>query len=69
MNRLPRGCTNVGGGLASAMEDCRRIFLSLFEAWGYSPFLPSALQLLESSWEKLPPSFRSRLVAVNTPYG
>lgn len=69
MNRLPRGCVNVGGDLAFAMEECRRGFLSLFGLWGYHPFLPSALQLLESSWGKLPTSFRSRLVAVNTPFG
>ena len=69
MNRLPRGCANVGGDLATAMEECRRIFLSLFEQWGYRPFLPSGLQLLESSWERLPSAFRQRLVVVNSPYG
>ncbi len=69
MNRLPRGCVNVGGVNASAMEECRREFLSAFRSWGYRPFLPSALQLLESSWDILPPSVRSRLIAVNTPYG
>ena len=69
MNRLPRGCVNVGGVNASAMEECRRKFISTFGSWGYQPFLPSALQLLESSWDLLPPSVRSRLIAVNTPYG
>lgn len=69
MKRLPRGCVNVGGDLASAMEECRREFLSAFRSWGYRPFLPSALQLLESSWDLLPPTVRSRLIAVNTPYG
>lgn len=69
VNRLPRGCVNVGGELASAMEECRRIFLSFFENWGYSPFLPSGLQLLESAWDKLPSQVRSRLVALTTPYG
>ena len=69
MNRLPRGCVNIGGENASAMEECRREFLSIFRSWGYRPFLPSALQLLESSWELLPPAVRSRLIAVNTPFG
>ena len=69
MKRLPRGCVNAGGDLASAMEECRREFLSAFRSWGYRPFLPSALQLLESSWNLLPPAVRSRLIAVNTPYG
>ncbi len=69
VNRLPRGCVNVGGELASAMEECRRIFLSFFENWGYSPFLPSGLQLLESAWDKLPSQVRSRLAALTTPYG
>ena len=69
MNRLPRGCVNLGGENAYAMEECRREFLSVFRSWGYRPFLPSALQLIESSWDLLPPSVRSRLIAVNTPYG
>ncbi|GAB1399646.1 ATP phosphoribosyltransferase regulatory subunit [Aminivibrio sp.] len=69
MKRLPRGCVNAGGNLASAMEECRREFLSTFRSWGYRPFLPSALQLLESSWDLLPPAVRTRLIAVNTPYG
>lgn len=69
MNRLPKGCANVGGDLAAAMEECKRVFLSLFERWGYHPFLPSGLQLLESSWERLPPLFRRKLIAVNSPYG
>lgn len=69
MNRLPRGCANVGGDLAAAMEECKRVFLSLFEQWGYRPFLPSGLQLLESSWERLPSLFRQKLIAVNSPYG
>jgi ATP phosphoribosyltransferase regulatory subunit len=69
VNRLPRGCVNVGGELAHAMEEFRKEFISLFENWGYSPFLPSGLQLLESSWEKLPSQVRSRLVTLTTPYG
>ena len=36
VNRLPRGCVNVGGELASAMEECRRIFIS-FAMFYYSP--------------------------------
>jgi ATP phosphoribosyltransferase regulatory subunit len=51
------------------MEECKRIFLSLFERWGYSPFLPSGLQLLETSWERLPSPFRQKLITVNSPYG
>ena len=69
MNRLPRGCATVGGDLAAAMEECKRVFLSLFERWGYDPFLPSGLQLLESSWERLPSHLRQKLITVNSPYG
>lgn len=69
MNRLPGGCTHVGGDLASAMEECRKTFHSLFGRWGYTPFLPSGLQLLESTWDRLPVAFRQKLIALSSPYG
>lgn len=69
MSRLPKGCTNVGGNIALAMEKTRRMFISSFNAYGYRPFWPSALQLLETAWERLPDTIRSRLLTLSTPSG
>ncbi|WMI70566.1 ATP phosphoribosyltransferase regulatory subunit [Aminobacterium sp. MB27-C1] len=69
INRLPRGCTNVGGPLAASMDKCRTNFMELFSSFGYRPFWPSALQLLESAWPHLPEGYRQRLIALTTPYG
>lgn len=69
MNRLPRGCINVGGSVAISMDRCRKVFMDLFAPFGYEPFWPSVLQLLESAWPHLPLPFRRRLIALNTPYG
>ena len=69
MSRLPKGCTNVGGNIASAMEKCRELFISSFGAFGYKPFWPSALQLLETAWDRLPESIRTRLMTISTPFG
>lgn len=51
------------------MEECRNAFHSLFGGWGYTPFLPSGMQLMESAWERLPSPFRRRLVALSSPFG
>jgi len=69
MSRLPKGCTNVGGGIASAMEKSRQIFISSFSSFGYKPFWPPAFQLLETAWDRLPASLRTRLMTVSTPFG
>ncbi|WP_286952164.1 MULTISPECIES: ATP phosphoribosyltransferase regulatory subunit [Aminobacterium] len=69
MNRLPRGCMNVGGSLATSMDRSRTHFMKLFSSFGYHPFWPSALQLLESAWPHLPENYRRRLIALTTPYG
>ena len=69
MNRLPRGCMNVGGALATSMDRSRTHFMKLFSSFGYHPFWPSALQLLESARPHLPENYRRRLIALTTPYG
>lgn len=69
MSRLPKGCTNVGGSLASAMQKCRSEMISHMHSYGYQTFWPSALQLFESAWEHLPLSLRKRLITLNTPFG
>ncbi|MBN1332214.1 MAG: ATP phosphoribosyltransferase regulatory subunit [Synergistales bacterium] len=69
MSRLPKGCTNVGGSLASAMQKCRTDMISKMHSYGYQTFWPSALQLFESAWEHLPFSLRKRLITLNTPFG
>jgi len=68
MSRLPRGCTNVGGHLASSMQRCRSEMISLMHSYGYQTFWPSALQLLETAWDRLPSSLRKRLITLNTPF-
>lgn len=69
MSRLPKGCTNVGGNLAYAMEKCRQQFISTFTNFGYQSFWPSALQLLETAWDRLPDTIRTRLITMSTPFG
>ena len=69
MSRLPRGCSNVCGDLACKMNICRTSFISSFSRFGYLPFWPSGLQLLETAWEKLPSTLRNRLLTLNTPFG
>ena len=69
MNRIPKGCVSYGAELGDALERCRASFMERFGAYGYVPFFPSGLQLLESSWEMLPPSFRKRLLLVTSPFG
>lgn len=69
MNRLPRGCRTVGGAKARAMERCRRTFMSRFASFGYDPFLPSGLQLIQSAWERLPEDLKDRTVCLTSPFG
>ncbi len=69
MSRLPRGCHNIGGDQATAMEQCRNAFLSRFSSFGYRSFHPAGLQLLEIAWNRLPSSLRSRLLPLNTSHG
>lgn len=68
-SRIPRGCVNYGSDLGNALERCRSSFMERFGAYGYVPFFSSGLQLLESSWEMLPSSFRRRLILVSSPFG
>lgn len=68
MSRLPKGCSNVCGDLAYQMHICRSRFLSSFSKFGYDLFWPSGLQLVETAWEKLPPSVRNRLLTFTTPF-
>ncbi len=69
MSRQPKGTRTLGGREGERVERCRKIFFETFSAYGYQPFFPPGLQLLESAWEKLPPSFRKRLIPVYTPSG
>ena len=69
MNLTPRGCSGIGGGLASCMEDCRNRTLRLFASYGYHPFNPAEFQLLEGTMKSLSRRHRQRLVTVNSPFG
>lgn len=69
MSRLPRGCHNIGGDQAMVMERCRKAFLSRFSSFGYRPFQPAGLQLLDVAWNHLPGSLRSRIIPVNSSHG
>ncbi len=69
MNLTPRGCSGIGGELASCMEDCRNRTLRLFASYGYNPFNPAEFQLLEGAMKSLSRRHRQRLVTVNSPFG
>lgn len=69
MNLIPRGCTGIGGELASCMEECRNRTLRLAASYGYNPFNPSEFQLLEGTTSSLSRKRRERLVALNSPFG
>lgn len=47
MNRVPRGCSNIGGESAERLEFCRGSAMKLFASYGYKPFSPSEFQLIE----------------------
>ncbi|HOA76399.1 MAG TPA: ATP phosphoribosyltransferase regulatory subunit [Thermosynergistes sp.] len=69
MNRIPKGCKNIGAELAEAMERCRASFLSIFASYGYRPFWPSGLQLLETALDKLSPYLKRRIIPLSSPHG
>lgn len=69
MNLTPRGCSGIGGGLASCMEDFRNRTLRLFASYGYHPFNPAEFQLLEGAMKGLSRRRRQRLITVNSPFG
>ncbi len=69
MNLTPRGCSSIGGELASYMETCRERMLTLFTAYGYNPFNPAEFQRLEETMKNLPRRRRERVVVLNTPFG
>ena len=69
MNRNPKGCSNIGGPAAAKLEYCRNMALKIFSAYGYRPFSPSELQLVEDVWDKLSKSRARRLIALNSPFG
>lgn len=69
MNLTPRGCSNIGGGLALAMEKSRSEAMKFFCSYGYAPFNPAEFQLLEGTLKNLPKRRRERIIALNTPYG
>ncbi len=69
MNRNPKGCSNIGGPAAAKLEYCRNKALKIFSMYGYRPFSPSELQLVEDVWGKLSKSRARRLIALNSPFG
>lgn len=69
MNKVPKGCSNIGGASAARLEYCRNTALELFAYYGYRPFSPAELQLVEDVWDKLSLSRARRLIAVNSPFG
>lgn len=69
MNRNPRGCCNIGGSTAARLEYCRNKALKMFSLYGYRPFSPSELQLVEDVWDKLSKSRARRLIVLNSPFG
>ena len=69
MNRVPRGCSNIGGESAERLEFCRGSAMKLFASYGYKPFSPSEFQLIESVWGRISPSRSRRLIPIMSPFG
>lgn len=69
MNRTPKGCSNIGGSAAAKIEYCRNSAMELFAFYGYRPFSPSELQLVENVWDNLSKSRARRLIPVMSPFG
>lgn len=69
MNRTPKGCSNIGGNAAARIEHCRNKAMQLFALYGYMPFSPAELQLVEDVWKNMSASRARRLIAVNSPFG
>jgi ATP phosphoribosyltransferase regulatory subunit len=51
------------------MEECRAAALSIFTSYGYNPFNPAELQLLEGTMKNLHRRRRARVIALNSPFG
>jgi ATP phosphoribosyltransferase regulatory subunit len=51
------------------MEECRAAALSIFTSYGYNPFNPAELQLLEGMMKNLHRRRRGRVIALNSPFG
>jgi ATP phosphoribosyltransferase regulatory subunit len=51
------------------MEECRERSLSMFTSYGYNPFNPAELQLLEGTMKNLHRRRRKRVIALNSPFG
>lgn len=69
MDLTPRGCSSIGGELARGMERARSVMLDFFASYGYDPFNPAELQLLDGTMKNLPRRRRERIIAVNSPFG
>lgn len=69
MNRTPKGCSNIGGSTAAKLEFCRNSAMELFAFYGYKPFSPAELQLVESVWGNVSISRAKRLIPVMSPFG
>lgn len=69
MNRNPKGCSNIGGPIAANMEYCRGTAMHLFSLYGYHPFSPAELQLVEDVWNCLSPERARRLIPLMSPLG
>ncbi|MDR0649768.1 MAG: ATP phosphoribosyltransferase regulatory subunit [Synergistaceae bacterium] len=69
MDITPRGCSSIGGELAQGMEECRATAMAMFTSYGYSPFNPAELQLLEGMMKNLHRRRRGRVIALNSPFG
>lgn len=69
MNRTPKGCSNIGGDAAARLEYCRNKAMQLFAFYGYTPFSPAELQLVEDVWNNMSAQRARRLIAVNSPFG
>jgi ATP phosphoribosyltransferase regulatory subunit len=65
----PRGCRNVGGDVAMVAEDLRKDFMDTFIPYGYKPFWPAGLQLLEAITAKVNANLQNRLVVTNSFHG
>lgn len=69
MNRTPKGCSNIGGSTAAKLEFCRNSAMELFAFYGYKPFSPAELQLVESVWDNVSLPRARRLIPVMSPFG
>lgn len=68
MNRTPKGCSNIGGSSAAKLEFCRNSAMELFAFYGYNPFSPAELQLIETVWDNVSISRARRLIPIMSPF-